>query len=321
MFKIGDIEIPSRVVLGPMAGITSEAYRLFCKPFGVGLSFTEMVSDCGIMYENDKTEAYLPTLKSDRPIAIQLFGSNIETTQKAIEKIRKANICYDFLDLNFGCPVPKVTKSGAGSAWLKDPKKLFEYVKAVVKISPKPVLAKIRLGWDDEHINFYKVASLLELAGISALTIHARTTKQMYSGKADWNSIKGLKEKMSIPLIISGDIFTLDDAKQALSITNADAVMVARGAVGNPNLIRQINVFLKEGKEIPSSTLDEQINYLRQFSQLLIEEKGERKALMILRGLAPKFFVGLPKAKQIKKQLTTTISTYKDLEIILKQIN
>ena len=320
MFKIGSIEISSRVVLGPMAGITSEAYRLFCKPFGVGLSFTEMISDYGIMYENEKTEAYLPTLKSDRPVALQLFGSNIETTQKAIEKIQKLNISYDFLDLNFGCPVPKVTKSGAGSAWLKEPQKLFEYVKEIVKISTKPVLAKIRLGWDDKQINFFEVASLLERAGVVALTIHARTTKQMYSGKVDWNVLKGLKEKINIPLIVSGDIFTLNDAKQALAITNADAVMVARGGVGNPNLIRQINTYLAKEQEVPPSTLEDQITHLRQFSQLLIQEKGERKAIMILRGLAPKFFVGLPNAKQIKKQLTTTIVTYEDLNNILKQI-
>lgn len=321
MFKIGEIEIPTRVVLGPMAGITSEAYRIFCKPFGVGLSFTEMVSDCGIMYENEKTKAYLPTVKSDRPIALQLFGSNIKNTRKALEFIQKQGIIYDFLDLNFGCPVPKVTKTGAGSAWLKNPKKLFEYTKEVVKISNKPVTAKIRLGWDDKQINFLEVATLLEEAGVKALTIHARTTKQLYSGKVDWNVVKGLKNILQIPLIISGDIFTLEDAIKALDITNADAVMVARGGVGNPNLIRQINTYLSEGKLIPNASLEDQITYLRQFSELLIQEKGERKAMMILRGLAPRFFNGFPNTKIIKNQLAVTITTYEDLDNILKEIS
>ena len=176
MWKIGDLEIKSHVVLGPMAGITSQAYRLFLKPFGVGLSFTEMVSDCGLFYGNQNTFSYLPNKNSDRPVGIQLFGSKIENTQKAIEIIQKAGISYDFLDLNFGCPVPKVTKTGAGSAWLKKPQKLKEYVSQIVAFSSKPVTAKIRLGWNAKNINYLEVIENLEQAGVVAITIHARTS-------------------------------------------------------------------------------------------------------------------------------------------------
>lgn len=320
MFKIGKIEIPTRVVLGPMAGITSEAYRKFCKPFGVGLSFTEMVSDCGIMYENDKTFSYLPTKNSDRPVALQIFGSSIENTQKAIEIIQKQDIPYDFLDLNFGCPVPKVTKTGAGSAWLKEPKKLFEYVSEIVRTSSKPVLAKIRLGWDEDTINFFEISSLLEKAGVQAITIHARTTKQLYSGKVNWQPLSQLKESLNIPLIISGDIFTLDDAITALEITNADAVMVARGGVGNPHLIKEINEYLTHKKRLNRPTFNNQIEYLKQYAKLLIEEKGEFKAMLILRGIAPKFFNSFPNAKRIKKQISEKLDSYQDLEDILQQI-
>lgn len=320
MWKIGDIEIYSPVVLGPMAGITSQAYRLFMKSFGVGLSFTEMVSDCGLFYGNQNTFSYLPTYETDRPVGIQIFGSKLENAQKAIEIIQKANIPYDFIDLNFGCPVPKVTKTGAGSSWLKKPQKLEEYVSKIVTFSTKPVTAKIRLGWNDKTINFFNVVEHLEKAGVSAITIHGRTTEQMYAGTANWEALQGLKEKMKVPLIISGDIFTLEAAIEAMNITKADAIMVARGAVGNPHLVRQIATFFETGVRLPNATLQEQITYLRQFADLLIQEKGEKQAIMILRGIAPKFFNGYPGMKPIKGSLTTNIDSRSDFETILESI-
>lgn len=320
MWKIADTEISSQVVLGPMAGITSQAYRLFVKPFGIGLSFTEMISDCGLFYQNQNTFTYLPTQITDHPIGIQLFGSKIENAIKAIEIIQNAGVPYEFIDLNFGCPVTKVTKTGAGSSWLKKPQKLQDYVASIVAYSKRPITAKIRLGWDDEQINFSEVVQRLEKAGVSAITIHARTTTQMYSGKANWELLSGLKSTMRVPLIISGDIFTLDDAIKALEITKADAVMVARGAVGNPHLIRQIDTYLKTGERLPDATLGEQINYLKAYIDLLIEEKGERQAIMILRGIAPKFFNGFPGMKTVKNEIATSIETKSDLEAILDAI-
>ncbi|HOC80264.1 MAG TPA: tRNA dihydrouridine synthase DusB [Bacilli bacterium] len=321
MWKIGNIEIDSRVVLGPMAGITSEAYRKFLKPFGVGVSFTEMVSDCGLFYGNENTFSYLPTKGSDRPVGIQLFGSKIENTQKAIEIIQKADIFYDFIDLNFGCPVPKVTKTGSGSSWLRKPQELEKYVKQIVDFSHKPVTAKIRLGWNSRSINFKEVVDILERAGVSAITIHARTTEQMYTGKADWNALMGLKEKMKVPLIISGDIFSIDDAISALKITKADAVMIARGAMGKPRLVEQIDTYLKTGVRLPDATLSEQIIFLREYSNLLIQEKGEKQAMMILRGIAPRFFNGYPGMKQLKNALSTNLNTKADLDDVLSQIS
>jgi len=321
MWKIDDIEIESRVVLGPMAGVTSQAYRNFMKPFGVGLSVTEMVSDYGLVYGNANTFAYLPDEKTDRPVGIQIFGSSIENAQKAIQIIQKANIPYDFIDLNFGCPVPKVTKVGAGSAWLRKPEQLREYVRAIVACSNKPVTAKIRLGWSSKSVNFIRVAKMLEEAGIKALSIHARTTEQMYAGKADYEALKGLRQTMSIPLIISGDIFSLEDAIEAISITGADAVMVARGALGNPNLIRQIDAFYSTGAVLPDSTLAEQISYMRAFADSLVAEKGERAAMPILRGLAPKFLDGFPGMKKVKMEIVTTVFTRADLDSVLTQIN
>ncbi|MFA7020305.1 MAG: tRNA-dihydrouridine synthase, partial [Bacilli bacterium] len=236
------------------------------------------------------------------------------------EIIQKTNVSFDFIDINLGCPVPKVTKTGAGSSWLKKPQMLEEYVKQIVVFSPKPVTAKIRLGWDEKSINFLSVVESLQNAGVVAITVHARTTKQMYTGKADWKILEGLKEIMKVPLIISGDIFTLDDAISALKITNADAVMVARGAIGKPRLIEQINTYLETGVRLSDAKLSEQIEYLKKYADLLIAEKGENQAMMILRGIAPRFFNGYPGMKGLKNVLSTNLTMRADLDNVLNGI-
>ena len=296
--KIGDIEIKGKVVLGPMAGVTTLAYREFMKPFGVGLSFSEMISDCGIVYGNDRTYEYLKTSSVDRPVGLQLFGFSLENTLKAIDIVEK-EAEYDILDINLGCPVYKVVKTGAGSAWLKRPKELYEYMKAIVERSHKPVTAKIRLGWDDDSINFEEVALLLEKAGVAAITIHARTSKAGYSGKANYEMLAGLKEKLNIPLIISGDIFTPEDAKRAVEITHADMVMVARGGMGNPYLVTQINEYLENGVLLPSPDVLKQVDYAEDFASRLIALKGEHIAIQELKGLLPHFFSGFPGYKNL----------------------
>lgn len=321
MWKIGNVEIKTRVVLGPMAGITSLSYREFNKPFGVGLSFTEMVSDCGLSYGNIKTRDYIKTSKIDHPVAIQLFGANIDKTLSAIKVIEESKTQYEILDINLGCPVNKVTKEGAGSAWLKHPKELYDYMSKICVASSKPVTAKIRLGWDDKSINVNDIVALLIKAGVKAITIHARTTSQMYSGKVRFDEIKDLGKKMSVPLIISGDIFTLDDAINAMKVTSATAVMVARGGVGNPTLITQINDYFDNKIVTPNPTIEQQCKYLKQFSKMLIEEKGELVAIKILRGIAPKFFLNYPGFKSIRTELAQTINTYHDIEIIIDKIN
>ena len=317
MWKIGNVEIKSRVVLAPMAGITSLAYRNFMKPFGVGLVVTEMVSDCGLIYGNDKTIEYLKTTKEERPVAIQLFGGDAENICEAIDIVLKENPNVDIIDINLGCPVPKVTKTGAGSALLKDPKKLYEYMKKICDYSPLPVTAKIRLGWDEKSINFMENIEALERAGVKAIGLHTRTAKQGYSGKANYEIIRGLQAKMNVPLIISGDIYTLEDTLQFLDISGATAVMVARGGVGHPRLIEQLNHYFETHEKLPEATIEENIEYLLRFTDMLIEEKGEYKAMMLLRGIATKFFDGYPNTKKIKNALAQTLTTRESLMRIL----
>lgn len=311
--KIGDIEIDGRVILGPMAGVTSLAYRDFMKPFGVALSYSEMISDCGLVYGNQKTLAYVATSNVDRPVGLQLFGSSIEHSVPSIAILEQI-ADYDILDINLGCPVHKVVKTGAGSAWLKRPKELFEYMKAIVQASHKPVTAKIRLGWDDKSINVFGIASLLEKAGVKAIAVHCRTTQQAYAGKADYEKIAKLKENICIPLIVSGDIFTLEDAIKATEITHADGVMVARGGLGNPFLVTQIDTYFRTGERLPSPTMKEQIGYAETFARMLLESKGEDSACRELKGLLPHFFSGFPGYKKTRNQITQNLKDWQDFE-------
>lgn len=313
---IGDVEVKGKVILGPMAGVTSLAYRDFLKDFDVALSFSEMISDCGLVYGNDRTYEYFSTSSKDVPVGLQLFGSDEKITTKAIE-ILESNASYQLLDINLGCPVTKVVKTGAGSAWLKDPTKLYSYMSSVVKASHKPVTAKIRLGWDSGSINFKEVVALLEKAGVSAITVHARTSRQMYSGQADYLALKGLKETMTVPLIISGDIFTLDDAIKAIEITHADGIMVARGGLGNPFLVTQIDTYFRTGERLPESTLKQQIEYARKFASALFLEKGDKVGTMQCRGLIPQFFKGFPGYKKIRMEIASNIKSPDDLFALL----
>lgn len=317
--KIGDVEIKGKVVLGPMAGITSLPYREFMKGFGVALSYSEMISDCGLIYGNEKTEEYVATSSSDRPVGLQLFGHSAEHAVKGIAILEKI-ASYDILDINLGCPVHKVVKTGAGSAWLKNPPALYDYMKAICEASHKPVTAKIRLGWDDNSINVFEVAPMLEKAGVKAITVHCRTSTQMYSGKADYHKIAGLKEKLSVPLIISGDIFSVDDVKCALEVSEADMVMVARGAVGHPFLVKQIDTYLTTGEILPDPALKQQVEYALTFAKMLVEDKGEDVAIRQLKGIIPHFLSGFPGYKKVRLAITQEISSLKQLEALLSQL-
>ena len=320
MFKIGNVEINGKVVLAPMAGVTSLGYRNFMKPFGVALTVTEMVSDCGLIYDNQKTIDYLKSTEQERPIAIQLFGSSAETICKAMDVVLKHNPNIDIFDINLGCPAPKVTKTGAGSSLLRDPEKLEKMFKEICKHSPIPVTAKIRLGWNEDEINFKENVKALENAGVAAIGIHARTTRQGYAGKPRWELLKDFRDEMSVPLIVSGDIYTLKDAIKALECTKADAVMVARGGVGNPILVKQIDSYFKDGTIIESSSLEESVQYIRDLADMLIEEKGEYTAMMVLRGIAPKFLNSHPDMKKAKNKLASALTTRESLERILNEI-
>lgn len=318
MFNLKNIVVKGSVVLAPMAGITSFGYRKYLNSFGVGLCYTEMVSDMGLIYGNKETFTYIDFPKTDIPTGVQLFGENPENLAKALLICEKFNPNIDFYDINMGCPVPKVTKTGAGSALLKDPKKCGDIIRALKAVSDKPITAKIRIGVDKSHINFMEVIEELEKAGVDLIAIHPRTAKEMYGGEPHYDLVKDLRSKMSVPLVISGNIFTVEDAKKALEITGADAVMVARGAIGNPLLITNINNALTD-KDYVESSLEKQIDYCKQLAISIIEEKGEDVAMRIYRGISTHFFASYPDSKKVKNRLSTELVKYQDLEQILNE--
>lgn len=313
MWKIGDIEIDGRVILAPMAGITSLGYRRFMKPFGVALSYTEMVSAAGLNYQNDLTISYLKTDPEDHPVALQLFGHDPEEIVRAVAVAERSGQPFDLIDLNFGCPVAKVTGAGAGAALLKDPARLETFARYIVERVDKPVMAKIRLGWDNDSLNFRENIAGLERAGIAAIAIHARTKAQGFSGPANYEILRDLRSEMTVPLIVSGGINSIDDALKALMVTGAEGVMVARGALGNPYLVTAIDHFLKTGQRLEMPTIGINVNYLLRYIDLLIEEKGEETAIRILRGTAPKFLNGYPNRRPLKQLISSTIVTKDDL--------
>lgn len=317
MWKLGNLEINGKVVLGPMAGYTSFGYRSFFTKFGVALTYTEMVSDMGLIYGNKETISYLPMQKEEVPVGIQLFGSEPENLKKATEIVMNTTKYFDFIDVNMGCPVPKVTKTGAGSALMKDPKKCGDIIRAIKSVYLGPVTAKIRLGWDDKSINYLEVIKELEDAGVAMIAIHARTKKELYSGTPHFDLLKDLRSKIHVPLVVSGNIFTVEDASNALEITGADAVMIARGGIGNPFLVHQINVYQSDKTILEDASLEEQVDYCLDLARYLIEEKGEDKAMLVYRSIAAKFFSNLPMVKKIKTRLANELKSYKDLENII----
>ena len=317
MWKLGEYQIKGKVVLAPMAGITSEGYRKYLNSFGVDLCVSEMVSDMGLIYKNKETESYVRFDKDDVLTGLQLFGSNPENLAKATQLAININPNIDFIDVNMGCPVPKVTKTGAGSSLMLNPTLAGDIIKAIKKVTDKPVTAKIRLGYNE--VNFLDVIKELENSGVAAIGIHARTRKELYSGKPHYDLLKDLRKQMKVPFMVSGNIYTLDDAINALQITGADAVMVARGGVGNPFLITQIKHYFETGERLPNPSFLEQCNYCLELAKYLVEEKGEFSAMRIYRGIAPKFFTGFANSRTLRTVLTTSLTDYKSLERIIEE--
>lgn len=317
MWKLGNFEIKGKVVLAPMAGITSAGYRKYLNSFGVDLAVTEMVSDMGLIYQNKETESYVVYEKDDVITGVQLFGSQPENIAKAALIALKLNPNIDFFDVNMGCPVPKVTKTGAGSSLMLNPKLAGEIIRSLKKVTDKPITAKIRLGYNE--VNFKDVIKELENGGVDAIGIHARTRKELYAGEPHFDLLKDLRKEMHVPLIVSGNIYTLDDAINALNITGADAVMVARGGVGNPFLIKQIKTYFETGERLPNPSFLEQCDYCLKLAESLIEEKGELTAMRIYRGIAPKFFSGFPNSRTLRTVLATSLTDFNSLERIITE--
>lgn len=318
MFKLGNLEIKSNIILAPMAGITSSAYREFYASFGVGYVVTEMVSDMGLIYGNKETKSYVTFERLDVPTGVQLFGNSAENLAKAALICEKMNPNIDFYDVNMGCPVPKVTKTGAGSSLMNNPKLCGDIVRAIKEATHKPVTVKIRLGSGNNKAQFIEVIKEVIAAGVDLIAIHPRSAKEMYGGQPHWELVKDLKKNVNVPLIVSGNIYTVEDAVRAMKITGADGVMVARGGVGNPLLISNINNYLNN-KELFTANLDQQIGFCLELARLFIEEKGENVAMRTYRGIATKFFDGFPKSKQLKCRLSTELNTYSDLLRIIEE--
>ncbi len=294
MWKIGNVEIENQIVLAPMAGISNSAFRRIAKEMGVGLVVAEMVSDKAIYFGSKKTIDMLYMKEEERPISQQIFGSDKESFVYAAKYILE-NMKPDIIDINMGCPVPKVaTRAQAGSALLKNPEKVYEIVKAVVDAVNIPVTVKIRSGWDEKSINAISIAKVIEKAGASAITVHPRTRSQGYSGKADWNIIKQVKDSVKIPVIGNGDIKTCYDAKKMLEETNCDAVMIGRGVLGNPWLIRDCIDYLN-GKEIKEVTILDRLNMVIKHLNYLLEFKEEKIAILEMRTQIGYYLKGISK--------------------------
>ena len=316
-WKIGNVKISNQVVLAPMAGICNSAYRQICKEMGCGLIYAEMVSDKAITYNNQKTIDMLYMTDMERPISQQIFGSDKESFVAAAKYIEE-NMHPDIIDINMGCPVPKVAvRAQAGSALLKDPKKIYDIVSSVVSSVSVPVTVKIRSGWDSKHINAVEVAKIVEKAGASAICVHPRTRSQGYSGKADWNIIKEVKQSVSIPVIGNGDIKCPEDAKKMIDETNCDAVMIGRGVLGNPWLIRNTVSYL-DGGEIVLPSINDRIDMCLKHLELLKSLKSEKVACLEIRNHISWYFKGIWGANELKNKVYQT-SNIHDIILLLNE--
>ena len=304
-WNIGNVKIKNQIVLAPMAGICNSAFRRICKEMGCGLIYAEMVSDKAITYNNQKTIDMLYMTEEERPIVQQIFGSDKESFVIAAKYIYE-NMHPDIIDINMGCPVPKVAvRAQAGSALLKNPDKIYDIVKAVVEAVPIPVTVKIRSGWDYKNINAVEVAKIVEKAGASAICVHPRTRSQGYSGNADWSVIKAVKENVSIPVIGNGDVKSAVDAKNILDETGCDAVMIGRGVLGNPWIIKNSIDYL-DGKEITTVSPKEKIDMCLHHLNYLNDLKNEKLACLEIRNHIGWYLKGIKDGNVVKNNIYQT---------------
>ncbi len=312
--KIGNVEIKGKVVCAPMAGITNIVYRKIAKEYGASLVYTEMISDKALCYNSENTYKMIEIDDNEHPVALQLFGGEKEYLVKAVEIIN--NTKADILDINMGCPVPKVLKSQAGSFWLKDIEDTKDKIEAIVKASKKPVTAKIRLGFDEEHINVVEMAKMLEGAGVSAICVHARTRSEFYTGNARIEYIKMVKDSVKIPVIGNGDIKCIDDAVRMLKETGCDAIMIGRGALGNPFLFKQINHYLEKGEILENPSNNERLDLCLRHAKELCNIMDEKIAIKEMRTHACYYVKGLPNSTNLKNKINH-VETYKDFEDLI----
>ncbi len=303
MFKIGDIEIKSPIILAPMAGVTNVAYRILARRHGAGLVCAEMVSDMGLISGNEKTWQMLQVHPEEHPVSMQIFGSDKKTILEAAKIVDQYSDA-DIIDINMGCPVPKIAlRSQAGSALLKDIEKIRDIVSSVVAVVSKPVTIKIRSGWDEENVNAVEIAKVAEAAGAKAIIVHGRTRSQFYRGLADWDLIKAVKEAVSIPVIGNGDVKTAQDALDKMNYSGVDGIMIGRGAQGNPFIFSEINYFLKYKKHLPRPSHRIILETIIEHANNLIKIKGEKTAILEMRGHLVNYVHKMPNNKKIKGEI------------------
>ena len=312
--KIGSVTLPNNLILAPMAGVTDLPFRLLCKEQGAGLLCMEMVSAKAIMYKNRNTESLLEIDPRENPVSLQLFGSDPEIISTIAHQIEDRP--FDFLDLNMGCPVPKIVNNGEGSALMKNPKLAGEIIRQTVRAIDKPVTVKIRKGFDDEHINAVEMAKIAEDAGAAAVAVHGRTREQFYSGKADWDIIRQVKEAVSIPVIGNGDLLTAEDVIAMEEQTGCDGFMIARGAQGNPWIFRQILHYFETGEHLAKPSLEEVTQMILRHARMMLEFKGEYIGIREIRKHAAWYTAGYPNSARLRVAINN-VESFEALEELL----
>ncbi|NLK75783.1 MAG: tRNA dihydrouridine synthase DusB [Clostridiales bacterium] len=315
---IGNVKVDGKLFLGPMAGVTDLPFRLLCKEKGADFLCTEMVSAKGIHYNNQNTENLLTIAEEERPVAIQLFGSDPHILGETAKRIEERN--FDVLDINMGCPVPKVVNNGEGSALMKNPKLVGEIVREVSKSISKPVTVKIRIGFDESHINAVEIAKIAEDNGAKAIAVHGRTREQYYSGEADWEIIRKVKEAVSIPVIGSGDVFSPIDAKRMIDITGCDGVMIARGARGNPWIFEHIKAYLETGIIMDKPDFATVKEMILRHGSMAVKYKGEFTGIREMRKHVAWYTAGYPGSSRLRR-MVNEIETMEDLKNLLEDFD
>lgn len=320
--NIGPHTLKNKVIAAPLAGISNNAYRTIMAHYGIALSVTEMTSDKALLYKNQKTLKMTEIHKEEGLVSLQLFGEDVSSLEKATQFINDHSKAH-IIDLNAGCPVPKVVNSDAGAALMKHPEKAYELLKAMVNVSNKPVSVKIRLGWDNTLMTGVEMAKLAEAAGVSFISVHGRTRAQKYNGQASLEGIRKIKESVTIPVVGNGDIKTPEDALRMLNETGVDAIMIGRGLLGNPWLIQQVNDYLTKGSYDKAISIEDRFKVLNWHASLLKEYKGEAIAVLELRSQASYYVKDLPHAKEFRKQLmpiTNYSNVLERIEVYYKDI-
>ena len=314
--RIGNVELENNLILAPMAGVTDQPFRKLCREQGCGLLYTEMVSAKAILYHNRNTQKLLEVDPAERPIAVQLFGSDPEIVSEMAAQISEGP--YDIIDFNMGCPVPKVVNNGEGSALMKNPGLAEQILSALVRKVKKPVTVKIRKGFDEDQVDAVEIARIAEYCGVAAVAVHGRTRQQFYSGKADWDIIRQVKEAVRIPVIGNGDIFTPEHAAQMLKETGCDGLMLARGAQGNPWLFARIQHYLLTGEMLPGPDRREISRMILRHARMQTEWKGELLGMKEMRKHIAWYTAGLPHSATVRR-MCNTIESLADLEELLAQ--